>query len=88
MQYASLTGLLEKFSNLVNANTDIKLAIQNEIKNLAQVDVPLTALRIKDHSLHITVSGNVKNEIYMNQDMIIANIKTLYGTKAPIKIVF
>ncbi len=88
MEHLSLKGLLEKFSRIIGDTTDFKLKIQEIIKESTYIEIPISSIQIKNESIYLKVSGNIKNEIYIHQKQILEKLTLLYGKKTPNKILF
>jgi hypothetical protein len=88
MEHLSLKGLLEKFSKIIGDATDLKLKIQEIIKEYTQIEISVTQITIKNNTIYLKVSGNIKNEVYIYQTQILEKLEKEYGKKSPNKIIF
>lgn len=66
----NITSLLERFSKILDKDSDLKQKISEEISNEIGVSIPAPSFMIKNGVLEISAGAILKNEIKLKEDRI------------------
>ena len=78
---------LEKFKDWQPADTDLKKALQELIKERWGVAVPNDDIRLSGFTVYLKIRPILRGEILIHQEEIIAELVDKLGTKSPKKLI-
>ena len=71
----NLSKLLERFSNILNKNTDTKNTIIRIIKEKTNIELKSNQINLKEGVLEINAGASAKNEIKLKEESIKTELK-------------
>jgi hypothetical protein len=75
--------LLERFKTLKIAHSDVKVAVRETLYSLLSIDVDEASIRVSGDVVFVQVRPIVKNQILLQKETILEELKKTLGQKAP-----
>jgi hypothetical protein len=79
----NLSHYLEKFKLILLSPGAIKKPILSSILNTTSIELTEKDIEIKDSVIYLKTHPLIKNEIYMRKSLILKELSSLLGVKAP-----
>ena len=81
-----ISNFLQKFLNKEPPEKRVKGAVREIISRRIGVLISKEAIRVSNRTLYITESAAMKSEVFMQKSEILAEMKIIFGEKAPSEI--